>query len=125
REKNGPTMITLLRLRKRNRSKGHVPVLDSGGICITSLGRGSTWTTASGLRLFRNWTAGQRLKDGAVVFGPTRRRIRSQPSEQLLEPTAMAMAIATATVRATTAPASFARSSRWNERWGNACIAGC
>ena len=69
--------------------------------------------------------AGQRLKDGAGVFGPTRRGIRSRPSEQLLETTAMAMAIATATVRATKAPASFARSSRWNKRWGNACIAGC
>ncbi len=68
---------------------------------------------------------GQRLKDGAVVFGPTRRRIRSRSSEQLLETTEMAMAIARATVRATTAPASFARSSRWNKRWGNACIAGC
>ena len=59
------------------------------------------------------------------VFGPTRRRIRSRPSEQLLEPTEIAMAIATPTVRATKAPASFARSSRWNKRWGNACIAGC
>ena len=43
-------MITLPRLRKRNLSKGPVPVLDSGGICITSLGRGSIWTTASGPR---------------------------------------------------------------------------
>ena len=71
-------MITLPRLRKRNLSKEPVPVLDSGGICITSLGRGSIWTTASGLRLFRNWTGGQRLKDGAGVFGPTRRGIRSR-----------------------------------------------
>ena len=29
--------------------------------------------------------AGQRLKDGAVVFVPTQKRIRSRPSEQLLE----------------------------------------
>jgi hypothetical protein len=28
--------------------------LDSGGVCITSPGRGSTWTSGSGLRLFRN-----------------------------------------------------------------------
>src|SRR5229473_3455783 len=103
-------MITLPRLRKRNLSKGPVPVLDSGGICITSLGRGLIWTIARGLRLFRNWTAGQRLKDGAVVFGATLRRIRSRPSEQLLEPTDIAMAIATATVRATKGPASFGRS---------------
>src|ERR1035441_1967309 len=40
-------MITLPRLRKRNLSKGPVPALDSGGICITSLGRGSIWTIAS------------------------------------------------------------------------------
>src|SRR4029077_17511819 len=117
-------MITLPRLRKRKVSKGPVPVLDSGGLCITSLGGGLIWTIASGLRLFRNWTTGQRLKDGAGVFGPTRRRIRGRPSAQLLEPTAIAMAIATPTVRATTAPALFARSSRWNKRSGNACIAG-
>src|ERR1039458_8811543 len=98
-------MITLPRLRKRNLSKGPVPALDSGGICITSLGRGSIWTIASGPKLFRNWRTGQRLKDGAGVFGPTQRGIRSQPSEQLLGTTEMAMANATATVRAATAPA--------------------
>ena len=47
----------LPRLRKRKVSKGPAAVLDSGGICITSLGPGSIWTIASGLRLFRNWRA--------------------------------------------------------------------
>ena len=124
-EKNWPTMKMQPRLRKHRRSKGPAPVLDSGGICITSRGRGLIWTSASGLRLFRNWTAGQRLKDGGGVFGPTRRRIRSRPSEQLLEPTEMAMAMTTATARTTKARASCARSNRWNDRWGNACIADC
>jgi single-strand DNA-binding protein len=35
---------------ERNLSKGPAAVLDSGGICITSLGPGSIWTIASGLR---------------------------------------------------------------------------
>ena len=51
--------------------------------------------------------------------------IRSRASERLLEPTEMAIAIATATARPTMAPASFASSSRWTKRWGNTCIAGC
>jgi hypothetical protein len=54
----------LPRLRKRNLSKGPVPVLDSGGICITSLGRGSIWTTASGPRTFPGCSAGRLRRDG-------------------------------------------------------------
>jgi hypothetical protein len=32
-------------------------------------------------RLFRNWPAGQRLKDGGGVFVPSRRAIRSRPGK--------------------------------------------
>jgi hypothetical protein len=70
-----------------------------------------------------NLRTGQRRKDGSRARGPTRSGVRSQPSEQLLETTGMAIAIAM--VGAIKAPASFARSSRWNKRWGNACIADC
>jgi|ERR1022692_119509 hypothetical protein len=74
-------MITLPRLRKHNLSKGPAAVLDSDAICITSLEHGSIWMIASDLRRFQNWMAGQRLKDGAVVFGPARRR-NSKPAER-------------------------------------------
>ena len=49
----------------------------------------------------------------------------SCPSKQLRPTTEMAMAMTAATARTTEARGSCARSNRWNDRWGSACIADC
>src|SRR5258708_4193954 len=115
----------LPRLRKRNLSKEPASVLDSGAICITSPEHGWIWMIARGRKLFRNWRTGQRLRDGGVACGPTRRVLRNCPREQVLGTTEVAMAITAARAGATKLRASCERSNRWNKRWGNACIAGC
>ena len=92
-EKSGPTTIMQAQLRKHRHSNEPVHVLDWGAICITSLERGSIWTSASARRVFRNLRAGQRLKDGGRVFGPTRRLPQDCPSKQLRATTGMAMAM--------------------------------
>src|ERR1700723_737748 len=114
-------MITLPRLRKRNLSKGPVPVLDSGCIYITSRGCGSTWTTASGRSQFLNWQDGPLPQVGKEAFGPFARVSRSHQNEQLPEMAAMASTTALPVLAGT---ASSKRLSRWNTWWGNACIAG-
>src|SRR5579864_1470492 len=113
-------MITLPRLRKRNLSKGPVPVLDSGAIYITSPERGLIWMITSGPKPFRNWRTGQRLRDGNGAYGPTPKVLRSRPEEQLLGTTETATAM-----RAEKARALCAKSNRWSHYWGNACIAVC
>ena len=72
-EKSWPTMRMQARVRKHRHSNGPAHVLDWGATCITSRERGLIWMSASARRVFRNWPAGQRRKDGGRVFGPTRR----------------------------------------------------
>ena len=117
---SGPTMITLPRLRKRNLSKGPVPVLGSGAICIISLEHGLIWMIARGRRLFRNWRTGQRLRDGGGACDPTQKVPRCRPTEQPSATTEIAKAMTAATARV-----SCARSNGWNKRSANACIAVC
>jgi Rad52/22 family double-strand break repair protein len=53
-EKNGPTMTTPARPQKPRRSSGPALVSALAVICITSGEPGSTWTTASDPRRYRN-----------------------------------------------------------------------
>jgi hypothetical protein len=115
-----PMMIILARLRKHRLSSGVVPVLDSAGIFITSLGPGLTWTTGSGRSQFHNWLDGPLPQVGKKAFGPVARVSRSHQKEQLPETAVMASTTAVPVIAGT---ASSKRLSRWNTWWGNACIA--
>src|SRR3979411_3427099 len=106
------------RARRRRPSRGPAHASVSGGICIASPGRGSTWMTASDPTLFRNWPTGQHLKDGYRVSDPTLREIRNHPRKQMAQMVAMALLLAIVTARVLKAGASFVKSSTWNERWG-------
>ena len=97
--------------------KGPVPVLDSDGICITSLKSGWIWTSI-GRKLSETGDAatpeGWRRRRG-----PKRRGIRSRPGERPRNRRKWRWP-SKATVRGSTRQ-PVARSSRWNKRWGNAC----
>ena len=113
-------MIILARQQKHRLSNGVVPVLDSAGIFITSMGHGLIWTAASGRSQFLNWQDGPHPQVGKKAFGPVARVSRSHQNEQLME---MGVVNSIVAVRVLTATASSTRLSRWNRWWGNACIA--
>jgi len=116
-------MITLLRLRKRNLSKEPVPVLDSGGICITSRGRGSIWTIASGLRLSETGRLGN-AEGWRRAFGPSGGGFEAGRANNCWD-NGHAMANCNGKVASDTGPASFARNRQMEQAWGNACTGVC
>ena len=67
RERSGRTTTMQVRAPKRRLSSEPAPALGSGVISITLLGLGWISMTSTGLRLSRNWPAGQRLKNGGGV----------------------------------------------------------
>src|SRR5437868_5145764 len=101
------------RRRKLSPLSGPVLVLASAVICITSLGHGLTWTTASDRSQFRNWLGGPHPPVGWKGFARTQRTGTA------------AMVVAKTTAMTQTAmPAAFsARLSRWKTEWGSASIA--
>ncbi len=94
-------MIIRVRQRKHRLSNGVVPVLDSAGIFITSLGPGLTWTIANGRSQFLNWQDGPHPQVGKKAFGPVARVSRSHQNEQLPEMAALASTMAMRTVTGT------------------------